>query len=101
MFENLLTNVSKYAMPGSRVYIDILKRHEMVRLEMKNVSRDPLNIEPDELLERFQRGDRSRNTDGSGLGLTIARDLTTLMDGRFWIHIDGDLFKAIVEVPAC
>ena len=101
VIENLLTNVSKYAMPGSRVYIDILKRHEMVRLEMKNVSRDPLNIEPDELLERFQRGDRSRNTDGSGLGLTIARDLTTLMDGRFWIHIDGDLFKAIVEVPAC
>lgn len=101
VIENLLTNVSKYALPGSRVYVDILKRHEMIRLEMKNVSRDPLNIEPDELLERFQRGDRSRSTDGSGLGLTIARDLTTLMDGRFWIHIDGDLFKAVVELPAC
>lgn len=99
VLDNLLNNVAKYALPGSRVYIDILDRHDRIRLEMKNISRDPLNMEPDELLERFQRGDTSRNTEGSGLGLTIARDLTRLMGGRFWIRIDGDLFKAIVELP--
>ena len=100
VIENLLVNVSKYALTGSRVYIDILENRDRIRLEIKNISRDPLNVEPEELMERFQRGDESRNSEGSGLGLSIARDLTILMNGRFWIQIDGDLFKAIVELPA-
>ena len=100
VIENLLVNVSKYALTGSRVYIDILENREKIRLEMKNISRDPLNVEPEELIERFQRGDEARNTEGSGLGLSIARDLTILMNGKFWIQIDGDLFKAIIELPS-
>ena len=101
VLENLLVNVGKYALAGSRVYIDLLENRDMIRLEMKNISREPLNIEPEKLLERFQRGDTSRHTEGSGLGLSIARDLTGLMNGRFWIQIDGDLFKAVLELPAC
>ncbi len=97
VIENLLTNAAKYAMPSSRVYIDIFEEEEgRVRLEIKNVSREPLNISADELTERFTRGDRSRNTEGSGLGLSIAKDLTGLMGGEFKIYIDGDLFKAAV-----
>lgn len=97
VIENLLTNAAKYAMPSSRVYIDISEDEEgRVRLEIKNVSREPLNISADELTERFTRGDRSRNTEGSGLGLSIAKDLTGLMGGEFKIYIDGDLFKAAV-----
>ena len=97
VIENLLTNAAKYAMPSSRVYIDISEEEEgRVRLEIKNVSREPLNISADELTERFTRGDRSRNTEGSGLGLSIAKDLTGLMGGEFKIYIDGDLFKAAV-----
>ena len=97
VIENLLTNAAKYAMPSSRVYIDISEEEEgRVRLEIKNVSREPLNISADELTERFTRGDRSRNTEGSGLGLAIAKDLTGLMGGEFKIYIDGDLFKAAV-----
>jgi signal transduction histidine kinase len=102
--ENLLSNVRKYAMPGSRVYID-LEEHVPVSgarpttsLEIKNTSAAMLNIPADELLERFQRGDESRATDGSGLGLSIANDLVRLMDGRFAITIDGDLFKASVTL---
>ena len=97
VIENLLTNAAKYAMPSSRVYIDIFEEEEgRVRLEIKNVSREPLNISADELTERFTRGVRSRNTVGSGLGLSIAKDLTGLMGGEFKIYIDGDLFKAAV-----
>ena len=97
VIENLLTNAAKYAMPSSRIYIDIFEEEEgRVRLEIKNVSREPLNISADELTERFTRGDRSRNTEGSGLGLSIAKDLTGLMGGEFKIYIDGDLFKAAV-----
>ena len=98
VIENLLTNVSKYAHPASRAYVDIRDTGEYISLEVKNMSRDQLNISADELMERFKRGDGSRNTEGSGLGLAIARDLTLLMQGRFDIKIDGDLFKAIVEL---
>lgn len=98
VIENLLTNVSKYALPGSRVYMDILEDEEMIYLEVKNMSKDQLNISADELMERFKRGDESRNTEGSGLGLAIARDLANLMNGRFRITIDGDLFKAQVAL---
>ncbi len=99
VIENLLVNVSKYALPGSRVYLDLLERgNRMIVLEIKNMSRDPLNISADELMERFKRGDESRNTEGSGLGLSIAKDLTNLMEGVFRISIDGDLFKASVAL---
>ena len=102
VIENLLSNVSKYAMPGTRCYLDIISRPDRgtVLLEMKNISREQLNIDPEELMERFTRGDASRNTEGSGLGLSIARDLTKMMKGVFRISIDGDLFKAAVELPA-
>jgi signal transduction histidine kinase len=101
--DNLLNNVRKYAMPGSRVYIDLHEykaagRPPTISLEIKNTSAAKLNIPADELMERFQRGDASRATEGSGLGLSIARDLVRLMDGRFDIAIDGDLFKAIVTL---
>ena len=145
VIENLLGNVSKYALPGSRVYLDISSVNRkagsaagttasagipgmsqnaaagkagmaasvgcstsagtasagaatngFVLLEVKNISRDRLNISADELMERFKRGDESRNTEGSGLGLAIARDLTKLMDGVFEITVDGDFFKASV-----
>ncbi|MDR0519809.1 MAG: HAMP domain-containing histidine kinase [Clostridiales Family XIII bacterium] len=101
--DNLLNNVRKYAMPGSRVYIDLKEykaegRRPTMSLEIKNTSAAKLNIPADELLERFQRGDSSRATEGSGLGLSIARDLVRLMDGRFDIAIDGDLFKATVTL---
>lgn len=98
VIENLLTNTAKYALPESRVYLDIFEDGEKVRLEVKNISRERLNISAEELTERFTRGDESRNTEGSGLGLAIARDLTQLMDGEFAIHIDGDLFKAAVTL---
>ena len=99
VIENLLVNVSKYALPGSRVYMDILERGgNMIVLEIKNMSKDQLNITADELMERFKRGDESRNTEGSGLGLSIAKDLTRLMNGDFTISIDGDLFKASVAL---
>lgn len=99
VIENLLVNVSKYALPGSRVYMDILEKgNNMLVLEIKNMSKDQLNISADELMERFKRGDESRNTEGSGLGLSIAKDLTHLMNGDFQISIDGDLFKASVAL---
>ena len=134
VIENLLGNISKYALENSRVYVDIRrpgvsrssgayetaemsavystqrtqgtqnketngedqKAKSFILMEIKNISRDKLNISADELTERFKRGDESRNTEGSGLGLAIAKDLTTLMDGIFEISIDGDLFKASV-----
>lgn len=100
VIENLLVNVCKYALCGSRVYMDILTRDDKVVLEIKNMSRDRLNISADELMERFTRGDESRNTEGSGLGLSIAKDLTKLMNGAFSISIDGDLFKASVALKS-
>lgn len=97
VIENLLGNVSKYALENSRVYIDMISAgNNRIRLDIKNISRDSLNISPEELMERFTRGDDSRNTEGSGLGLAIAKDLTRLMGGIFEITIDGDMFKASV-----
>ncbi len=93
--ENLLGNVAKYALENSRVYVNI-SRKDGILLEIKNISKEELNISEDELMERFTRGDESRNTEGSGLGLAIAKDLTRLMNGNFSITIDGDLFKASV-----
>ena len=98
VIENILTNVTKYSLSGTRAYMDIFEKDDQIILEVKNMSRDQLNISSQELLERFKRGDDSRNTEGSGLGLAIASDLTALMGGNFDISIDGDLFKAIVSL---
>lgn len=95
--ENLLSNVFKYALPGSRVYLSAARGRGGVRVEIKNISAFELNIPAGELMERFTRGDASRSSEGSGLGLAIAKSLTELQGGVFNIEIDGDLFKAIVE----
>ncbi len=97
--ENLLSNALKYAMPGSRVYINLEKTDQYGVLIIKNVSASPLDIPAAQLTERFVRGDSARTTEGSGLGLSIAQGLTTIQGGRFKIDIDGDLFKVIVEIP--
>ena len=93
VFDNLMNNINKYAQPGTRVYIDIIPKDSGAIITFKNVSATPLNISSDELKERFVRGDSSRNTEGSGLGLSIAQNLTTLQKGTFEIYLDGDLFK--------
>lgn len=94
VLENLMTNVIKYAQSGTRVYFDLDVREGKVRITSKNVSREPLNITADELMERFVRGDSSRHSEGSGLGLSIAKSLTELMEGELNLILDGDLFKA-------
>ena len=99
VMENIFTNVAKYAAEGTRVYVDLYEKDRCNIIEVKNVSKDQLNITTDELMERFTRGDDSRSTEGSGLGLAIARELSALMGGRFDIEIDGDLFKAKVILP--
>ncbi len=96
VFDNLLANISKYAMPGTRVYASVIHETDSVRIEFKNISREALNVSSDELMERFVRGDSSRNTEGSGLGLSIANSLCTLMRADFKLSIDGDLFKAVI-----
>lgn len=93
VIDNLLSNVCKYALGGTRVYLDVRRAGGGVTVSVKNISRDMLNIDPEELTERFVRGDRSRSTEGSGLGLNIARSLTELQQGEFGISVDGDLFK--------
>ncbi|MCI9526415.1 MAG: hypothetical protein HFH37_05815 [Lachnospiraceae bacterium] len=97
VLENLYQNVAKYAMEHTRVYVDLQADGEKVIFSIKNISKYPLNIEADELTERFIRGDVSRSTEGSGLGLSIAQNLTTLMGGNFQIYLDGDLFKVMIE----
>ena len=94
MLENLYNNAFKYAMENSRVYVGFEKQDGKVRFTIKNISANPLNISPEELTERFVRGDVSRTTEGSGLGLSIARSLTELQGGEFRIEIDGDYYKA-------
>lgn len=114
IIDNILNNTVKYAQPGTRVYIDLTERdaapgddagtgqiaQKDIVLSVKNVSREMLNISAEELTERFVRGDRSRHTEGSGLGLSIARNLTELQGGSFKIEIDGDLFKVEISFPA-
>jgi len=96
--ENLLSNIFKYALEGSRVYIDIIDLGTEVTLIIKNISAYELNISSDELMERFKRGDESRSSQGSGLGLSIAKSLIEIQKGSFNIDIDGDLFKAIIQM---
>ena len=94
VFDNLLSNACKYAQPGTRVYLTTEAKDGEVKIAFRNVSREPLNISAEELMERFVRGDASRNTEGSGLGLSIARSLTELNRGALELTVDGDLFKA-------
>ena len=99
IIENLFRNVEKYAMPHTRVYLDLINDGKRVAFSLKNISENPLNISPEELTERFTRGDESRSTEGSGLGLSIAKDLTEIQQGTFEIYLDGDLFKVTVSFP--
>ena len=99
VMDNLLSNCAKYAMEGTRVYLDLSRGKGQVCLSIKNISREPLNIPAQRLMERIVRGEESRTTEGSGLGLSIARSLTELQGGQFELAVDGDLFKASVTLP--
>lgn len=99
VLDNLLNNCAKYALEGTRVYLDAVTEERNVVITVKNISRQELNVPPEQLVERFVRGDESRTTEGSGLGLSIARSLVDLQGGQFGLDIDGDLFKAKVVLP--
>ena len=99
VFDNILNNIAKYAQPNTRVYIDAKRNDKMAEISFRNISKDALNISGDELMERFVRGDSSRNTEGSGLGLSIAKSLTEVQKGNLKIQIDGDLFKVHIAFP--
>ena len=103
VIENLFHNICKYALEGTRVYLDMAQAPEKdeVVLSLKNISAQRLNIRAEELTERFIRGDVSRSTEGSGLGLSIAKNLTELQNGTFEIYLDGDLFKVTLTFPLC
>lgn len=94
VFDNLMNNICKYSQSGTRIYLGLEKTNGNAVVTFKNISRVPLNISADELMERFVRGDSSRSTEGSGLGLSIARSLTELQNGTLSLSVDGDLFKA-------
>ena len=100
VLENVFGNVVKYAMEGTRVYAEISNRNKKVTFSLKNISAQPLNISADELTERFIRGDVARNSEGSGLGLSIAKSLTELQGGEFKLYLDGDLFKVMITFVA-
>ena len=97
--ENLFGNITKYAVEDSRVYVDIAENSENYDITIKNISKEKLNITSEELMQRFVRGDKSRNTEGSGLGLSIAQSLTSIQGGELTIKIDGDLFKVNIRWP--
>lgn len=97
IFENLFVNALKYAMQGSRVYVDAVRKEDILEIVIKNMSKDPLNVKGEEITERFVRGDSSRNTEGSGLGLAIAKSFTEAQGGNLHVEIDGDLFKVVIR----
>ena len=99
VLNNLYNNICKYAQPNTRVYVNVREEDRNVIIEIKNISREMLNISADELMERFVRGDSSRHTEGSGLGLNIARSLMDVMKGSLDLSIDGDLFKSEITIP--
>lgn len=99
VMENLFNNICKYAMPSTRIYLDLLNMNHQIELSIKNISEHQLNISPEELTERFIRGDVSRTTEGSGLGLSIVQNLINVQGGQFRIQLDGDLFKVIICFP--
>ena len=96
VFENLITNMAKYAMSGTRAYVDVVDTEESVQIIFRNMSAEEITVNVDELVERFVRGDQSRHTEGSGLGLAIAKSFVELQNGSFEVLIDGDLFKVII-----
>jgi signal transduction histidine kinase len=97
IFENLIINIAKYAMPNSRAYIEVITQEERVMVVLKNISASELKFHPEEITERFVRGDKARNTEGSGLGLAIVKSFVELQNGSFEIMVDGDLFKAVIS----
>ena len=99
MLDNLLGNAVKYAQSGTRLYLELTPGETETVLTLKNISREPLNIPAEELMERFVRGDSSRGSDGNGLGLSISKSLTELCGGTFEIFLDGDLYKAVITFP--
>ena len=99
IFDNLMNNVCKYAQGGTRVYLTLEKVEGKAVFSLKNISHYPLDISSEELMERFVRGDRSRHTEGSGLGLSIAKSLTELQKGTFDLTVDGDFFKVVISFP--
>ena len=99
VMSNVLSNAAKYALPGTRLYVDLSTLEDKVLISLKNISREELNVEVDELMERFVRGDASRNTEGSGLGLNIAKSLMELQKGQLQLLVDGDLFKVTLIFP--
>jgi len=99
VLSNILSNAVKYALPGTRVYIDLMELEGKVVLSLKNISREPLNVSAEDLMERFVRGDSARNTEGSGLGLNIAQSLMELQRGKLELLVDGDLFKVTLIFP--
>ena len=101
VIDNLMNNICKYAQPKTRVYINLEQSGEKVQITFRNTSRYPLNISSEELMERFVRGDSSRNTEGNGLGLSIAGSLMELMHGKMQLFVDGDLFKVVLEFDRC
>lgn len=97
MMDNLLRNIEKYVLSGTRVYVNLEKKDGKVRIIFRNISAQPIPVSGEYLSERFVRGDLSRNTEGSGLGLAIAKSLVELQKGSLTITVDGDLFKAVIE----
>lgn len=97
--DNLMNNICKYTLPNSRVYVNLEETEDEVTMTFRNISQYPLNISSDELMERFARGDSSRNTEGNGLGLSIAGSLMELMKGKLELYVDGDLFKVVLKFP--
>lgn len=97
VFENLIVNITKYAMKGSRVYVDILDSEDKVDIILRNITENEIDFKAEDIVERFVRADKSRNTEGSGLGLSIAKNFVELQGGSFGVKIDGDLFKVIVS----
>lgn len=99
VFDNLMSNICKYALPNTRVYLLLERNNNTATISFKNISATELDMSANDLMERFVRGDKSRNTEGSGLGLSIAESLTTLQNGEFNIQLDGDLFKIVISFP--
>lgn len=97
--ENLFSNIRKYALEGTRVYVDVVQGKDFSMITFKNVSKHQLDVSAEELTQRFVRGDASRSGEGSGLGLSIAKDLCELQNGKLLLQTDGDLFKAIIALP--
>ena len=99
VFANLLGNAIKYALPGTRIYLEALEDDAEYRVRMTNTASYEMDFEPNEILQRFARGDKTRSTRGSGLGLSIAQTYTESVGGKFSVAVDGDQFNAIVHLP--